>query len=89
MGDDDVDDGLARDPRIHHVAPLHSKRQYRGQAVFVLLCLFGIAYITLKDHDFVAKDVGREPARMPTLDETLGAISPFAKKKVPHHSMPS
>jgi hypothetical protein len=88
MGDDDVDDGLARDPRIHHVAPLHPKRQYRGQAVLVLICLVGIAYITLKDHDFVTNGVGREPARVRTLDETLGAISPFAKKKVPLYSTP-
>jgi hypothetical protein len=85
--DDDVEGGLPRDPRIRHVAPVHSKRQSRGQAVLVLLCLFGIAYITLKNHDFVTKDVGGVPARTQTLDETLGAISPFAKKKVPIHSI--
>jgi len=67
---------------MRQVAPLRSRRRYRAQAVLLLLCLIGVAYIALKDRDIVTKRIDPENPGLRTLDETLAAVSPLAKKKV-------
>jgi len=84
--DDSMSDPIDASPwhprRIRQVPPLRSRRRYRAQTVLLLLCLIGIAYITLKDRDIVTKRMDPENSGLRTLDEALGAISPLAKKKV-------
>jgi hypothetical protein len=78
---DDGQDG--RDPQqIRQVAPIRSRRRYRAQAVLFLLLVVGVAYITFKNHVAVTKEAEKENVGLRTLEDTLGAISPFAKKKV-------
>jgi hypothetical protein len=65
---------------IQHLAPRHRGRRYRAHAVFALILILALTFVTLQAKDVVSSKL--RPTSHAEFNGDFGSISPFAKKKV-------
>lgn len=65
---------------IQQLATRYKKRRYRAHAVFALILILAITFVTLQTDNVVSSKL--RTTKHTEFNGDLGSISPFAKKKV-------
>jgi hypothetical protein len=80
MSTESQDEDFPEESRgLRRLAPSYRQRRYRAHAVLALLLIVGLTIITLRTDNVISRSTSMKRV---SLDDALGAISPFAKKKV-------